>query len=46
MQLDTWKEYIDKNFINDKMNVLYGLVYEHKITYEEYVELLKYLQGK
>lgn len=46
MTIDNWESYIDSNFSNDKLNVLFDMVEQQRINYREFKILLEYVQGK
>ena len=44
MTIDHWKKFIDNNFNNDKIEVLFNLVESKQIKYNEFKQLLKHIQ--
>ena len=44
MNIMEWKSFIDNNFETNKLRVLHKLVQDGKIQYQEFHELLKYIQ--
>ena len=46
MRLDQWISFIDNNIENDKMKVLFTLVVDKKINYDEFIELMQNIKEK
>ena len=44
MNIIAWKSFIDNNFESNKLKVLHKLVQDGKIQYQEFYELLEYIQ--
>lgn len=46
MRLDQWISFIDNNIEKDKMKVLFTLVADNKINYNEFRELMQNIKEK
>ena len=46
MRLDLWISFIDNNIEKDKMKVLFTLVVDKKINYDEFIELMQNIKEK
>ena len=46
MRLDLWISFIDNNIEKDKMKVLFTLVVDKNINYNEFRELMKNIKEK
>ena len=46
MRLDQWISFIDNNIEKDKMKVLFTLVVDKNINYNEFIELMKNIKEK
>ena len=46
MRLDQWISFIDNNIEKDKMKVLFTLVVDKKINYNEFRELMQNIKEK
>jgi biopolymer transport protein ExbD len=46
MRLDQWISFIDNNIEKDKMKVLFTLVVDKKINYDEFIELMQNIKEK
>lgn len=44
MTIEHWKKFIDSNFSNDKLEVLFNLVESRQLKYSEFSQLLEYIQ--